>query len=363
MRSVFFYLPILSIWNCSLTETIKVNLEDEIIIPKSYIVYKVSDSILIDGRDDEFSWKKAEFTDDFMDIQGIKTPKQRTNVKMIWDEEFLYVFAKLKENHIWGDITKRDAVIYHNNDFEVFLSPTKDVSNYGEIEINALGTVWDLFLNKPYRIGGKADNNWDIKGLRSAIHIEGSINDYANIDDFWSVEMAIPLGEYAELKKNKTIPIDGEKWRINFSRVQWEFEVSDNKYTRKKVDGKLLPEYNWVWSNQGEINMHIPENWGFLQFSENSLDSKISYQNSKEIITEQVLYAFFRKVSFKELKYLKDLKNNSKINFQPILFDNRKISCSFLKTESGFIITAEDYKNNVEFSISESGIIKDLNND
>ena len=25
---------------------------------------------------------------------------------------------------------------------------------------------------------------------------------------------------------------------------------------------------NWVWSPQGEINMHIPEMWGQVQFSQ-----------------------------------------------------------------------------------------------
>ena len=50
----------------------------------------------------------------------------------------LYVFAKLYENHIWGDITKRDDVIFYNNDFEVFINPNNHVFSYGEIEINAL---------------------------------------------------------------------------------------------------------------------------------------------------------------------------------------------------------------------------------
>ena len=29
----------------------------------------------------------------------------------------LYVFAKLYEEHIWGDLTERDAIIFNNNDF------------------------------------------------------------------------------------------------------------------------------------------------------------------------------------------------------------------------------------------------------
>jgi len=62
----------------------------------------------------------------------------------------------------------------------------------------------------------------------------------------------------------------GDKWRINFSRVEWTYDVVDGKYV-KRTDpktGKSLPENNWVWSPQGLVNMHFPEMWGFLLFSD-----------------------------------------------------------------------------------------------
>ena len=53
---------------------------------------------------------------------------------------------------MFGQIsTQHDAVIFHNNDFEVFIDPDGDTHNYYELEINALNTVWDLFITKPYR--------------------------------------------------------------------------------------------------------------------------------------------------------------------------------------------------------------------
>jgi hypothetical protein len=58
-------------------------------------------------------------------------------------------------------------------------------------------------------------------------------------------------------------PKDGDRWRINFSRVEWDTEVAGGQY--RKVKGK--PEHNWVWSPQGVIDMHRPERWGYLQFS------------------------------------------------------------------------------------------------
>jgi hypothetical protein len=47
-------------------------------------------------------------------------------------------------------------------------------------------------------------------------------------------------------------------------------DVIDGVY-RKRVDpasGKTLPEDNWVWSPQGAIDMHMPERWGVVRFSE-----------------------------------------------------------------------------------------------
>ena len=118
---------------------IDLQINNKVIIPKIYNVKKSNSVIVIDGIADEASWKDAQFTDDFIDIEGYKIPSQKTNAKMLWDEKYLYVYAKLFEDHIWGDITQRDEVIYYNNDFEIFINPNNDVFNYGEIEINALG--------------------------------------------------------------------------------------------------------------------------------------------------------------------------------------------------------------------------------
>ncbi len=57
----------------------------------------------------------------------------------------------MEEPRPWAELTLHDSVIYKENDFEVFIDPDGDNHNYYEIEINALGTVWDLFLAKPYR--------------------------------------------------------------------------------------------------------------------------------------------------------------------------------------------------------------------
>lgn len=226
--------------------------------PKRYTCARAPSAIRIDGKLDDAAWAKAPWTDWFIDIRGDASPKPRfrTRAKMLWDDDFLYIAAELEEPDVWATLTEHDSVIFHDNDFEVFLNPTGDTLNYFEFEINALNTGWDLFLSKPYRHGGKADNGWEIPGLRTAVAVDGTINDPRDRDRGWTVEIAFPWTAFRE-RSGKGRPSPGDEWRINFSRVEWQSRDKPPK----------APEDNWVWSPQGEINMHIPERWGFVRFS------------------------------------------------------------------------------------------------
>jgi len=237
------------------------------IIPKSYIAHKTLEVIKIDGNESDTSWTKIEWSDPFIDIEGDKKPTYNTQVKMLWDEMYFYVLAKIEEPHVWANITKKDAVIFYNNDFEVFVDPDGDTHNYYELEINALNTAWDLFITKPYREGNVVLNDWNMTGLKSAVKINGTINNPNDTDIGWVLEMAIPWSVYKTSYYENNVPVD-RFWRVNFSRVNWDFQISNGKYERKKdSNGKLLHEYNWVWSPTGVINMHEPEKWGYVYFS------------------------------------------------------------------------------------------------
>jgi hypothetical protein len=240
--------------------------------PKAYTCYQTDKEINIDGRLNERAWKKATWTLSFEDIEGDKKPLplQKTRVKMLWDKEYLYIAAEIDEEHIWAYQDKKDQIVYLENDFEVFIDPDGDTDNYYELEINALNNTFDLFLPRPYRKGGKAQLKWDIKNLKSAVSIDGTINNATDKDKRWTLEIAIPFESLSTENVKPLIPQHGSDWRINFSRVNWQHEVDQNgRYKRKRnpETGKVVPEYNWVWSPQGIINMHYPEYWGYLHFS------------------------------------------------------------------------------------------------
>jgi hypothetical protein len=232
--------------------------------PRHYTCNRANTPIRVDGNLDDAAWRDAAWTGDFVDIEGAghTAPRYRTRVKMLWDDQYLYVAAELEEPHVWATLTEHDSVIFHDNDFEVFLNPSGDTLNYFEFEMNALNTGWDLFLSKPYRQGGKADNSWEIPGLLTAVHVDGTLNDSRDRDHGWSVEIAFPwsaFGSRAPVKR----PAAGDAWRINFSRVEWQTDIVDGKYV--KVPGEK--EDNWVWSPQGLVDMHVPEHWGYVHFA------------------------------------------------------------------------------------------------
>jgi cellulose/xylan binding protein with CBM9 domain len=239
--------------------------------PEKYVCYTTAEEINIDGKLQEDSWQLAEWTKLFVDIEGeLKPlPSFETKVKMLWDQDFFYFAATMKEPHIWAKLTERDAVIFYDNDFEIFIDPQGDTHEYYEFEMNALNTVWDLLLNKPYRDKGcRAIDSWDIQGLKSAVNINGTINDPTDIDTSWEIEIAIPWKVLEECS-DRTPPEQGDQWRVNFSRVEWEVHYEDGNYHKLKQ-----PENNWVWSPQGLINMHYPEMWGFVQFSIKLVDTE-----------------------------------------------------------------------------------------
>ena len=239
--------------------------------PHRYLVYGAASRLEIDGRLDEPSWAAAPWTESFVDIEGGSRPlpRFRTRAKMLWDQENFYVGAELEEPDVWSTLSQRDSVIFQDNDFEIFLDPDGDTHVYYELEVNASATPWDLLLIKPYRDGGPAIHAWDIAGLRVGVHVRGTLNRPGDRDEGWTVEMAMPWKILEEAAPGRKPPTAGDQWRVNFSRVEWQVEQKNGRYTKRRAPGARDPvrEDNWVWSPQGAIDMHMPERWGYAQFS------------------------------------------------------------------------------------------------
>mmetsp|Transcript_18122 Transcript_18122/g.36388 ORF Transcript_18122/g.36388 Transcript_18122/m.36388 type:complete len:376 (-) Transcript_18122:54-1181(-) len=337
------------------------------IYPQQYIAYR-SDvtstaeepAITIDGNLDKPFWNDIPWTEDFVDISTNTPPSQRTMVKMRWDDHFLFVGARMEETDVWATLTEENSVIFHDNDFEIFVDCDGSNHNYKEFEINARGTTWTLLLDKPYDDGGGENskrvdpvNGYDMSPfIRSATKVYP--NDAINRPDVrnthWTAEVALPISKLMERNELAKRPSDGHQWRINFSRVQWGVKVNEKgKYEKNPccqscaVPGTAA-EDNWTWSPQGKVAMHLPERWGILQFS-----SSTSPRNDEEVLEYKewdvrccamALYYAQKGYYNKEGKYT-DLMERLKPFFkQPFLLHSSADVRITITEEEGFTATA-----------------------
>lgn len=259
--------------------------------PRHYVCFRARAPVRIDGLLDDDAWKSAQPSEAFVDIEGDTkpAPRFRTDVQMAWDDSCFYIGAALEEPHVWATLTKRDTVIFHDNDFEVFIDPNGDNHEYYEMEMNALNTVWDLFLKIPYRDGGKARDSWDIAGLQTAVHVDGTINNPSDTDKGWTVEIAMPWSSLKTYAHRPAPPRDGDQWRVNFSRVEWTTIVVNGSY--QKVKGR--PEDNWVWSPQGVVDMHRPEMWGYVEFTSKPMGEAVFHPDPSLPVRQLLMRIYY----------------------------------------------------------------------
>jgi hypothetical protein len=267
--------------------------------PLAYRAPYAKEPPAIGGSLEQGAWAGAPWTDDFVDIEGDRRPRPayRTRAKMLWDERFLYVGAQIEEPHVWSSLREHDQIVFQDNDFEAFIDPDGDGREYYEIEINARGTVFDLFLHRSYRDGAPAIHEWDVGGaFARSIAFDGTPDDSRDVDRGWTVMLAIPWDafvpprdpridalpagqrDFGDRARGGAAPRAGDTWRINFSRVQWRHNHERLDAAGARIlpaaagDGTPyakragLPEDNWVWTPQWAVDMHLPQHWGRVTF-------------------------------------------------------------------------------------------------
>lgn len=263
---------------------------------RTYTALKANNKIVIDGKLDDADWQRVPFTEDFADISGFEfpKPKYRTRAKILWDDDYIYFGAEMEEPYVTGSLTHHDDIIYRDNDFEVFIDPDGDGINYYEYEMNALNTTMDLFMPKAYRDGGDYLMQYNFEGLRSAVNIQGTLNDSTDQDRGWSVEIAIPRKNF--MRGGTNLLKEGQCWRVNFSRVE---------HLKKKG-----PEENWVWNPTGKIDMHMPDQWGYVFLQDSSAKPVFPYDRNVYHVLWAMYYAQREnhEKTGKFITQLKDLK-------------------------------------------------------
>ncbi len=185
-----------------------------------YLVQRAHAPIAIDGHIDEHAWESAEQINQFERIlnnyDNILFP---TRAKMLWDDQYFYFAFSCVDDDMWTIYTEEDDHIWEEEVVEVFIDPDGDGKNYLEVEVSPTNTVVDLAI---YSVEPEwvSSVEWDIKGLKSAVQVYGTVNDASDRDRGWSVEIAIPWAAMADTITGGSRPTAGDTWRLNLYRIE-----------------------------------------------------------------------------------------------------------------------------------------------
>jgi hypothetical protein len=274
--------------------------------PKAYVAPKISFPLIdhLDGDLTKDVWKDVSFSDIFHDIRGDKdAPNEdkpnsncRTRFKAVWDDSFLYIGAILESDfETQAHFTDHNSPIYQrDSDFEVFVDPFGSCHNYKELEVNAINTVWNLMLDRPYDDGGEEhsgrisepgdDRYYEVHHQKTATKLlRGTLND-SNGSAPWSIEVALSYKDLLVNTNNSgksSIPSVGNMMRINFSRVERQGAI------------------NWTWQPQvvwdpanhrysGYVAMHLPDSWGYMIFGGTKSIAQTDHGDNEDIDIEQL---------------------------------------------------------------------------
>jgi hypothetical protein len=248
----------------------------------------------LDGSLSAPAWQRAPKSPRFVDVIGGTPALYDSRAAALWDDDYLYIGFWCEEPFVRAAMTERDSLIFLENDVEVFIDGG---DTYYEFEINALGTVYEVFYiwGDAYQPGSKYDVpefdirqrnvrtfggnhdrtggyfwkgshprqnrwaflDWDLPGLKTAVHVEGALNDDSVVDKGWTVALAFPWAGMTWVANRRALPPrEGDTWGIFMGR-----------YEQLRVNGEAI-SVGWAWNRIGTNDNHLPECFTQMQFSE-----------------------------------------------------------------------------------------------
>ena len=227
-----------------------------------YDCVRIDGEITIDGTLADAAWGSADVIELITTDTGEK-PRQSTEVRLLWNSEYLYVGFLCYDQDIWGTIYERDGNIYNEEVVEVFLDPDGDLRTYIELEVSPLNTLFDAFVvnGKSHGQGMHVLRDWDSETLQHAVSVDGTAktsppadrgSSISPPDTSWSCEIAVPFKDL--LTAPNIPPKSGDVWRMNLYRIDRGQTEAEDEYT--------------AWSPTQKIDYHRPQHFGALQFVE-----------------------------------------------------------------------------------------------
>jgi hypothetical protein len=258
-----------------------------------YQAQRTPNPLTLDGSLSDPIWQRAAKSERFVDMATGQPALLDTRCSVLWDDANLYIGFWVEEPFPTARQTERDSLIFRENDIEVFIDGG---DCYYEFELNALNTVYEVFFiwrdafqkggrfdlpefdlieREAYSFGGNFDRtedhfwrgtnprgtrwaflDWDFPGLKTAVAIDGELNNRAVSSKGWTAMLVFPWSGMAHLASGRSLPPkEGDVWNLFLGRFQ-KLEVGENEV-----------QAAWCMTPHGVYDTHMPEKFTPIQFS------------------------------------------------------------------------------------------------
>ncbi|NOT60697.1 MAG: carbohydrate-binding family 9-like protein [Acidobacteria bacterium] len=214
----------------------------------SYAVSAIREKIVVDGQLSEKAWAKAAPITLMFPWEEQMGVKQRTTVRLMRDQNYLYVGYECEDADITALHENRDDPVYQDDCVEIFLKPSDKTDHYFGLEMNARGVLFDYY----YAFPEKNDRGFNLEGVLLKTSLNGLLNQDEANDQGWTLELAIPWKSLNKLA-GRLPPAKGDEWRAQI-----------NRWDGTEAKGRRLSM--WCASGLKKPGPHNPERFGKLIF-------------------------------------------------------------------------------------------------
>jgi len=178
----------------------------------------------VDGKGNDAAWKVISPIREFLVVNTLETPTEKTSLRLCYDDEFIYGLYECTDVDVFTLHTSRDANIWESDVVEVYFWPDPERPIYYEFEISPNNAVFDArYINT-----GSGHflrwRQWNSR-IETAASIQGTLNDPVDEDRGFVVEFAIPIVDFDEVNDGK--PLSGQTWHFVGLRFNYSVNLSE----------------------------------------------------------------------------------------------------------------------------------------
>lgn len=191
---------------------------------------RAAGAVVVDGKGDEAAWDDALCITDFRLWVTGGTPTEATSVRLCYDDAFLYALFECADPDIFALYDERDAYLWESDVVELFFQPDEDNPVYYEFEVAPNNALFDARMVNTGSGGFRRWASWDC-GIKTAVDVKGTLNDWTDRDESYAVEIAIPLEAFKDANGGR--PLEGQTWK--FAAVRADLSVTLDKEERSST--------------------------------------------------------------------------------------------------------------------------------